>query len=406
MIRLFLFLLAFGLWPLSGVAQNLSALARVDSDQSAITDGWWGTTNIDLHLSQAVPYRVYSLADPRRLVIDFQEVDWSGVSQDALLDSKRISDVRFGPFRPGWSRLIADLTEPMVLDKAGLDTDITTGTAHLRITLRTTDADTYAARSGAPSDLQWALPAPADLPARAPRTADDPLIVVIDPGHGGVDPGAERDGDVEKVLMLQFARELREVLVRSGGFEVVLTRDADVFVSLQERIAIAHRAGADVFLSLHADSLSEGQAHGATIYTLSDEASDKATEGLAQRHNRADVLAGVDLSGSDDEVTGILLELARQETKPRTKALARALADAMEKAGGPMNNRAIRHAGFSVLKAADIPSVLIELGFLSSNRDLDNLRDPEWRARMARGIRQGLQDWAVLDEAVRDLVRQ
>ena len=406
MIRLILFLLAFGLWPLMGAAQNLSALARVDGERSAITDGWWGTTDIDLHLSQAVPYRVYTLTDPRRLVIDFQEVDWSGVSRDALLDSKRITDVRFGPFRPGWSRLIADLTDPMVLDRAGLNTDIAPGTANLQITLRKTDADTYAARSGAPSDLQWALPEPADVPARAPRTADDPLIVVIDPGHGGVDPGAERDGDVEKVLMLQFARELREVLVRSGGFDVVLTRDADVFVSLQQRIAIAHRAGADVFLSLHADSLSEGQAHGATIYTLSDEASDKATEGLAQRHNRADILAGVDLSGSDDEVTGILLELARQETRPRTEALARALADAMEKAGGPMNSRAIRHAGFSVLKAADIPSVLLELGFLSSDRDLDNLRDPEWRARMARGIRQGLQEWAVLDEAVRDLVRQ
>ena len=232
------------------------------------------------------------------------------------------------------------------------------------------------------------------------------MVVVIDPGHGGVDPGAERDGGTEKELMLQFGRELREVLLRSGGFEVVLTREADEFVSLQQRIAIAHQAGADVFLSLHADALPEGQAYGAAVYSLSAEASDAATAGLAERHNRTDILAGVDLSDSDDQVTGILLELARQETKPRTEALARTLVDSMTRAGGPMNSRALRHAGFSVLKAADIPSVLIELGFLSSTRDLENLRSAEWRNGMSLGIRDGLVEWSVLDEAVQGLVRQ
>lgn len=410
MYKIFLFLLALALNPVlppaGAQAQEFSGLARVDMSNSKITDGWWGRVQVDLHMTQGVPYRVYTLGDPRRLVIDFQEVDWTGVASDALLETSRITGVRFGRFRPGWSRMVADLAEPLILDSVDLRTDPNTGQAHLLLELRPTDGASFAAASGVPSDARWDLPEPADLAPRIARPDGAPLMVVIDPGHGGVDPGAERDGVSEKVMMLRFARELRELLLRSGGFEVVLTRDEDVFVSLQQRIAIAHHAGADVFLSLHADALSEGDAKGATVYTLSKDASDAATAGLAEMHNRADVLAGVDLSGSDDQVTGILLELARRETAPRTEALAHALIDGMAAAGGPMNRRALRHAGFSVLKAADIPSVLIEVGFLSNQRDLENLRDPEWRARIAGGIRDGLRNWAVLDEAVRGLVHR
>lgn len=381
-------------------------MARIDSEKSRISDEWWGKLKIDLYLSQGVPYRVYTLDDPRRLILDFQEVDWEGTAAETLLETDRVTDVRFGRFRPGWSRLIADLSEPLVLDTANLSTDNVSGQAHVQITLRASDAAEYASASGAPSDARWDLPEPAVLAPRAPKTPGAPMVVVIDPGHGGVDPGAERDGSTEKELMLQFGRELREVLLRSGGFEVVLTREGDEFVSLQQRIAIAHQAGADVFLSLHADALPEGQAYGAAVYSLSAEASDAATAGLAERHNRTDILAGVDLSDSDDQVTGILLELARQETKPRNEALARTLVVSMTNAGGPMNSRALRHAGFSVLKAADIPSVLIELGFLSSARDLENLRSAEWRNGMSLGIRDGLVEWSVLDEAVQELTRQ
>lgn len=406
MIRLTYILLATLLWWPVAQAQEFSALARIDAEKSRISDGWWGKLSIDLFLSQGVPFRVYTLDDPRRLILDFQEVDWDGTAAESLLETTRVTDIRFGPFRPGWSRLIADLSEPLILDTANLSTDDVTGQAHVQITMRPSDAAEYAAASGAPSDARWDLPEPAALTPRVPKPPGAPLVVVIDPGHGGVDPGAERDGGTEKELMLQFGRELREVLLRSGGFEVVLTRDADVFVSLQQRIAIAHQAGADVFLSLHADALPEGQAYGAAVYSLSAEASDAATAGLAERHNRTDILAGVDLTDSDDEVTSILLELARQETKPRTEALARTLVDSMTNAGGPMNSRALRHAGFSVLKAADIPSVLIELGFLSSTRDLENLRSADWRNRMSLGIRDGLVEWSVLDEAVQELTRQ
>ncbi len=406
MYRIFLFLMALLVWPIGAQSQELGGLARVDASQSGINDGARGKVQIDLHLSQGVPYRVYTLDTPRRLVLDFQEVDWAGVQPSSFVQSPRINGLRFGPFRPGWSRMVADLGEPLILQSVDLTIDNENGQAHLTVVLQQGDAAEFAAASGAPVDTRWDMPPPADLPPRTTKPAGAPLMVVIDPGHGGVDPGAERDGSIEKELMLIFARELREALLRGGGFDVMMTRERDEFVSLQERIAIAHHAGADVFLSLHADVLSEGQAKGATVYTLSEAATDAATAGLAERHNRADVLAGVDLSGSDDEVTGILLELARQETQPRTEALARALVEGMANAGGPMNSNALRQAGFSVLKAADIPSVLIEVGFLSSDRDLKNLGDPKWRAGMAVGIREGLSAWAVLDEAVRELVRQ
>ncbi|MFC4672017.1 N-acetylmuramoyl-L-alanine amidase [Seohaeicola nanhaiensis] len=389
----------------AGMAQTFGVAARIDPGQSRIADEGAGA-RIELSLSQGVPYRVFTLDAPRRLVVDFQEVDWTGLRPEALLAPGRVSAVQFGTYVPGWSRLVAELAEPLAVTRAGIAIDPAGGTARLTIALAPVTAEAFAAAAGAPHDPRWDLPPPETLEPRAARQPGDPLRVVIDPGHGGIDPGAEAAGIDEKTLMLNFARELREVLVRSGGFDVVLTRDDDYFVSLERRIAIAHEAGADVFLSLHADSLSEGLAHGATVHVLSGEASDVASEKLAERHDRDDLLAGVDLSGADDEVTSVLLDLARQETQPRTQAMAEALVQGMAEMGGPMNRRPLRAAGFSVLKAADIPSVLIEIGFLTSPRDLKNLKTPEWRARMAQGIRNGLVRWRDSDAALRPLVRQ
>ncbi len=243
-------------------------------------------------------------------------------------------------------------------------------------------------------------------PARKERPDWAPIIVVLDPGHGGIDPGAEKGGAQEKELMLRFAREIRDTLRRTGGFEVVLTRDDDVFVSLERRVSIAHESGADVFISLHADSLQQGHATGATVYTLSEDATDAASTILAERHDRADILAGIDLTGADDRVTDVLLDLARLEVQPRTQLLAATLVSSMKEASGLLNKKPLRQAGFSVLKAADIPSVLIEVGFLSSKKDLERLQDPNWRAVMAGGIRDGLLRWRNEDKVLRDLVRQ
>ncbi|UWR20952.1 N-acetylmuramoyl-L-alanine amidase [Sulfitobacter sp. S190] len=393
------------LWAVCAVqAQQLSALARVDADASAIEDGWFGSTDIALHLSQGVPFRVFTLNDPPRLVVDFREVDFGGVqSADLLAQPGNVTAVRFGAYRPGWSRLVAELDGPMLPREISMPVVRDTGRATLEISLRKADADAFAAASGAPDDPGW-MPAFLKTPA-APRVDDDAFVVVLDPGHGGIDPGAERGQTNEKDLMLAFARSLADAL-RRLGVEVVLTREEDVFVSLEARVAIAHRMRGDVFISLHADSLSQGGAKGATVYTLSDEASDAATEHLAARHDRSDIIAGADLTGSDDQVASVLLDLARQETEPRSVALAQSLSAGMAQAGGPMNRRPLRQAGFSVLKSADIPSVLVEIGFLSSDRDLANLRDPVWRQGMVQGMAEALVRWRDDDLALRPLVRQ
>ncbi|MCX7559983.1 N-acetylmuramoyl-L-alanine amidase [Sulfitobacter sp. F26204] len=385
-------------------ASNLSALARVDAARSSITDGWLGRTDIRIALSQGVPFRVFLLNDPARLVIDFKEADWATLRPAMILpEPGRVSAVRFGAFRPGWSRLVADLAEPMVPVEIGMPVEEASGKATLEIMMETASEEEFASRSGTPTDGAWAA---ALTQKPAPKTGKKKkFTVALDPGHGGLDPGAEHDDIFEKDLMLAFARALREALLRMG-IEVVLTRDDDVFVALETRVAIAHQARADIFISLHADSLRQGGAKGATVYTLSTEASDTATAHLAARHNRSDIIAGADLTGSDDQVASILLDLARQETEPRSTALADALVAGMTQAGGPMNRRPKRQAGFSVLKSADIPSVLVEIGFLSSERDLKNLRDPVWRAVMVDAMAEAILLWRDSDAARAPLVRQ
>lgn len=392
-----------GVVPLAQ-AQELTALARVNPAQSEIADGWFGKTYITVALSQGVPFRVFLLDDPARLIVDFREADWSAIAVEKLLpEAGRVGAVRFGAFQPGWSRLVADLTEPMLPSEIGMPVNSSTGAATLEITLAPVDAATFSARAGTPVDPAWTA-ALTQAPKPANTTADQ-FVVVIDPGHGGIDPGAETDGIQEKALMLSFARALQEALRRTGA-EAVLTRDDDIFVALENRVAIAHQMNADVFISLHADNLVQGGAKGATIYTLSDEASDSATEHLAARHDRSDIIAGADLTGADDQVAGVLLDLARQETEPRSKALATVLVAGMTAVGGPMNRHPQRNAGFSVLKSADIPSVLVELGFLSAPRDLANLRDPVWRALMVGAMADAVMKWRDEDAARKPLVWQ
>lgn len=394
---------ALGVAP-HAFSQDLIAMSRVDPVASSIEDGWWGRTDIALHLSQGVPFRVFTLDDPARLVVDFREVDFSGLrAADLLTQSDRITAVRFGAFQPGWSRLVVDMAEPMIPKEIGMPVDLNSGRATLEIKLKTASQEEFAAASGAPNDPNWA---PAFLAGDTPKPEDDNIFtVVLDPGHGGVDPGAEREGVNEKQLMLSFARTLGEAL-RREGVEVVLTRDEDVFVALETRVAIAHRVKADLFVSLHADILQQGGAKGATVYTLSEEASEDATALLVARHERSDILLGTDLTGVDDQLAQIMLDYARTETEPRSIELAKTMVGGMRAAGGPMNRRPLRSAGFSVLKSADIPSVLIEIGFLSSERDLANLSDPVWRQGMAESIAQSILVWRDADAARAALVRQ
>lgn len=400
-------LVALGLVLLSwlpAAAQDLSALARLDAESSAIVDEGEALT-VTLALSQPVPWRVRVADDPRRLIMDFREVDWSGIAA-MKVDSALVADLRAGSFRPGWSRLVMELRAPLRVETAAMDTGTMESGQGVTVRLQLIPAAPaeFAKAAAQPEPPEWALPPAADTPKIQPR-GEGPLIVVLDPGHGGIDPGAERDGHTEAQLMLTFARELKELLIRDGGFRVVMTREEDVFVPLETRISIARAAGAHVFLSLHADALAEGEAVGATIYTLSEEASDEAAQALAERHDRDDLLSGIDLTQQDDLVATVLMDMARTDTRPRIDRLALNLREAISGQGLKMHRHPIQQASFSVLKSPDIPSVLIELGFLSSASDLERLIDAEWRAKMALAIRDALKAWAAQDAALSALVR-
>ena len=383
-------------------AQDLSGLARLDAAQSGVTQDEDGVL-VALYLSQAVPYRVYTLDAPRRLVMDFREVDWRGADAGGMNRAGDVAAVRFGVFRPGWSRMVMDLARPLGLESAEMRVSEVDGTAVVRVRLAAVNPVEFAQSAGAPPDPNWdVLPQAQSAPVRQ----DGPIVVAIDAGHGGIDPGAARDGMVEAEGMLGFAQELAEAIRRAGEMQVMLTREADVFVPLQARMTLARAAGADIFLSLHADALELDGAAGASVYTLSQDAADGASLRMAERHEGGDLLSGVDLSGADDTVATVLMDLARLETGPASHRLADTLVTAMRDAGVRMNSRPRREGPLAVLSAPDFASVLIELGFLSNAGDRARLRDPVARGEMVAGLVQGLRRFVAAEEIRAPLVRQ
>jgi N-acetylmuramoyl-L-alanine amidase len=397
---------ALALWigtPPPGSAGDLTALARPDLARSSISAAPRGGVELVIDLSQPVPYRVRVFDDPPRLVADFREVDWRGSDPAGLIGTERVRAARAGALWPGWSRLVLDLSGPQIVAAAEMRPDSESGRARLVIRTRTGAAPASAA-DALPGPPWEAAPGEDPGPARQ-REAMTPLRVALDPGHGGLDPGAEHDGVREADIVLAFARELREALLRAG-VEPLLTRDADRFVPLETRLDIARRAEADVFLSIHADALADGQATGATLYTLSERASDRASELLAQRHERDALLTGVDLSDQDDVIATVLMDLARTETAPRADRLADALVAGLQSHGVRLYKHPRHSADFSVLRSPDIPSVLVELGFLSSAADRENLVSAEWRARTASAIVDALLAWQAEDAARAALLRR
>jgi len=400
-------LVAILLWCGAAVAaqQDFSALARLDVAKSQVYDEGADLV-IDLHLSQPVPYRVYTLDEPRRLVMDFREVDWTGASREGLLNADLASDLRFGPLRPGWSRMVVDLAGPLAVSEAGMKVDTTNGGAILHVVMNPAETVDFASNAGAPIDAGWEELAKIDSTVAAPKTDDGPMVVVIDAGHGGIDPGAERNGVREADVMLSLAIEVAEAINRTGRMRAVLTRDADFFVPLEARMTIARTAGAAVFVSLHADALEEGGAQGASVYTLSAAGLDTASERMAERHERGDLLAGLDLTGQDDRIATVLMDLARLETGPAGDRLADAIVKGLRDVGVPLNSKSRRKDKLAVLNAADFASVLVEVGFLSSDTDRANLSSAETRAPMVRGIVAALLAWSDAEATRAPLVRQ
>ena len=224
-------------------------------------------------------------------------------------------------------------------------------------------------------------PLPRSRPALAGRK-----VIVVDPGHGGRDPGAMAAGMREKDIALSMGRQLRDALQATGRYRVVMTRETDRYISLRKRVGVARTAGADLFLSVHADRLADPKVRGAAVYTLSDTASDAEAAELAQRENKADIVAGVDFSeGYDEEVAQILISLIQQRTMNCSATFATLLVPELNSVTALLR-RSHRFAGFRVLKAPDIPSVLIEFGFLSNTRDQAMLRSPAKRAALIQAV--------------------
>lgn len=393
------------LLALPAFGQEKSALARVDLSHSQLTAegrdrGKPRALELDLTISQPVPYRVYFLDGPPRLIVDFREIDFAGVDAGALPGADLVPGLRWGRFRPGWSRLVMELAGPYALRTAiQRQAEAPARGALVRLRIEPVAAQDFVTRGNALSAL-WDLPPPATVPpGDAHRHTGRALRIAIDPGHGGFDPGAQVGAISEAAVMLGFSRELTEVLTRAG-FEVVPTRVDDSFVPLERRMTIARTGKADLFISLHADALPAGQAAGLSIYVWNTEADDRATSQLAMRHDRADLLAGVDLTGADDQVADVLMDMARRDTQPRAENLAKFVVSELNKSGMSMHRRPVRGAAFSVLKSPDIPSILIEMGFLTDAGDRANLFDPEWRRMTAQAITQAIGGWAQ-DDAIR-----
>jgi N-acetylmuramoyl-L-alanine amidase len=388
-------------------AQELRALSNVDTENSRIFDRMFGGISIELSLSQAIPFRIFTRSSPNRVIMDFRELEWSSAEAIDIVETEIVNNLRFGVFQSGWTRLVLPISEPLLVQEAHIEIEDVAGTARLSVQLGRTSQEKFDAASVAQPDKEWLIePVTFDAPPRERQKGDRPVVIAIDPGHGGLDPGAVVSGFKEKDLVLVFAKELREALDKTGQYNAFLTREGDDFTSLTGRISRARKGRADVLISLHADALSEGSASGITVYTLSNKASNEAAEQLATQLDRADLLAGVDLSEQDEAVTSVLMDLARIETNARSIDLAGDIVEGIAQATQRSRSRPQLAAAFTVLKAPDIPSILVELGFLTNKSDLRNLLNEQWRHTVQQGILHGLANWSVEDAAQARLLRK
>jgi N-acetylmuramoyl-L-alanine amidase len=233
------------------------------------------------------------------------------------------------------------------------------------------------------------------------KRADGRRVIVIDPGHGGIDPGAVGVRRTrEKDVVLAFSLALRDRLKANPDYEVVLTRDTDKFLSLKQRVTVARQNQADLFIAVHADTVRGASVRGATLYTLSEKASDAEAEALAQKENRSDIIGGIDLGGSNEEVTDILIELAQRETKNHSTFFAKKAATQLQLVTH-MTGKPTRSAGFVVLKAPDVPSVLLELGYLSNRADETLLMSPKWQAQVTQAMAMAIDAYFATEIAAR-----
>ena len=361
----------------------LEAKLTTEKDQSILI----------LTFTRPVSVFSYPMMQPDRLIIDLPLVNFQVPDSFRQARSPLVKMVRFGALGPEKSRIIIDLTKPTRIARMGF-VPVASGFAHaLRIELEAADprqfeqearsvAEQFRAqrvRNGENDTIQSQPPV---------KSNEKRPLIMIDPGHGGPDFGAVGLNNIaEKDVVLAFAKTLREKIEKSGQYRVSLTRDGDVFIPLRERVRIARSQGAHLFISIHADRIQNAsEVRGMTIYTNDERATDAEAALLAEAENRADVMGGDESEAHREEVTDILEDLAKRETRIRSGLFARTLLGRMESMGQSINKNPIRSAGFRVLRAPDIPSILLELGYLSSQSDIKFLTDPQSREKIGQDI--------------------
>jgi N-acetylmuramoyl-L-alanine amidase len=366
---------------------TIASDARLGGDESQ--------TRFVMDLSRKIDLRAFTLADPYRVIVDIPQVTFQLPPKSGESGRGLVKAFRFGLVMQGGSRVVFDLAKPARIEKAFVIDATVDAPARLVLDLVATDRDSFVRRAALESKV-----APADVPRESgPQSAggDPRPLIALDPGHGGIDTGSKASsGELEKDIVLNFALRLRERLEKTGKYRVLMTRSDDTFIPLAERVRMARNAGTSLFVSIHADALphGEGDAQGASVYTLSDTATDSEAARLAEKENRADVIAGVDLKAEPDDVAGILLDLAERETKGLSLQFAHKLVGDL-KAATQLHKKPLKSAGFRVLRAPDVPSVLVELGYVSNRGDLQSLLSDAWRGRTADSMARAIDSYFV-----------
>jgi N-acetylmuramoyl-L-alanine amidase len=347
-------------------------------------------TRFVMDLSRRIDLHAFTLGDPYRVVVDIPQVVFQFPPKTGERGRGLVKAFRYGLVMQGGSRLVFDLAKPVRINKAFVIDAADGHPARLVLDLSAIDRETYLRTIAIDNRVERTDPARRNAPQA--KSGDPRLLVVLDPGHGGIDNGTmASSGESEKTIVLDFAKLLQERIEKTGKYRVSMTRSDDTFIPLAERVRMARGQGASLFVSIHADALPrvEGDAQGASVYTLSETASDSEAARLAEAENKADIIAGVDLKAEPDDVANILVDLAQRETKTFSVQFARELVHDM-KAVARMHKNPVKSAGFRVLRAPDVPSVLVELGYVSNREDLKSLLSEGWRNRTADVIAQAV----------------
>lgn len=351
-------------------------------------------TRFILDLSQAVELTAFTLADPYRVVVDLPQVIFNLPAKAGETGRGLIKAFRYGLVMQGGSRVVIDTKGPVSIERAFVNQPLDGEPARLVLDLAPIDHESFRRRLALdtrPSRNEGQKKAEREAAAKALN--DSRPLIVVDPGHGGIDTGTvAASGLPEKTIVLEFAQQLQEKLEKSGKYRVMMTRTDDRFISLADRVRLARGGQAALFISIHADALEsrDDDTRGATVYTLSETASDSEAARIAEAENRADVIAGVDLTAEPEDVADILIDLAQRETKTFSVQFARTLVGEL-RTSARLHKNPLKSAGFRVLRAPDVPSVLVELGYVSSKNDLKLMTSEAWRARATDSIAKAVE---------------